>query len=241
MTDRAAAAHRGMPRPSGTGAVGCGLARPLDGPVPGNLGIPSASAWCPGRRAPPSRSLSPLRAPGLTVSGFQSFHGPDIELQQDIHTINIRLIYKYRDAACGQFRVSPHAQARLALFPGKRPAPGVVRQRNPQHFHRACTGSVPLHTSHPHLCTQPAGKQPLARPAGKRPPCRAGSQQPVSAPVLAAMQPVGSGHGADEVVQEPGRGHSPPPWVWAPMMAVSAPAASGCSAAAWRPRLCSRP
>jgi hypothetical protein len=39
------------------------------------------------------RLLSPLKAPGPTVFGFQFFHGPDVELQQDIHAINIRLIY----------------------------------------------------------------------------------------------------------------------------------------------------
>jgi hypothetical protein len=78
----------------------------------------------------------------------------------------------YCDAACGQFRVSPYAQARLALSPGKRPTPGAARQRNPQHFHRSCTGSMLLHTSHPQRCAQPAGKQPS---------CRAGRQQPISA------------------------------------------------------------
>ena len=46
MTDWAVAAHRGVSGSSGTGTVGCGLAGPLDGPVPGNAGMPSASAWC---------------------------------------------------------------------------------------------------------------------------------------------------------------------------------------------------
>ena len=35
---------------------------------------------------------------------------------------------------------------------------GVAMQRNPQHFHREPTGLVPLRTSHPHVCAQPAGK-----------------------------------------------------------------------------------
>jgi len=30
----------------------------------------------------------------------------------------------------------------------------ATRQRNPQHFHRVRTGSAPLRTSHPHVCTQ---------------------------------------------------------------------------------------
>ena len=46
MTDWAVAAHQGVPGSSGTGTVGCGLAGPLDGPVPGNAGMPLASAWC---------------------------------------------------------------------------------------------------------------------------------------------------------------------------------------------------
>jgi hypothetical protein len=68
MMDWAAAAHRDVPCSSGTGTVGCGLAGPLDGPVPGNVGIAvSERLVCPGRRAP---SRPPLKAPGLTVSGF---------------------------------------------------------------------------------------------------------------------------------------------------------------------------
>jgi hypothetical protein len=224
MTEWAAAAHRGRPGSTGTGTVGCGLAGPLGGPAPGNLGMPSASAWCVPVGVLRLRARAPLsKRPGSPSLGFQSFHGPDFELQQDIRTINIRLIYIYRYAACGQFRVCPHAQTQLALFPGKRPTLGPARQRNPQHFHCACTGSAVLRTSHPHLCAQPAGKQPS---------CRTGRQQPISTPVLVVTQPADSGPGADEIVHEAGRGCSPPPWLWAPAMVASAPAVSGCCAAA---------
>jgi hypothetical protein len=40
------------------------------------------------------RLRSPLKAPGLTVSGLQCFHGPDAELQRDKPPINVRLIYR---------------------------------------------------------------------------------------------------------------------------------------------------
>ena len=110
----------------------------------------------------------------------------------------------------------------MALFPGKRLTLDAARQRNPQHFHRACTGSALLCTSHPHLCAQSAGKQPSGR---------ADRQQPINAPAPAVTQPAGrtrdSGPSADEIVQEPGLGRSPPPWVWPSATAASAPAASG--------------
>jgi hypothetical protein len=92
MTDWAAAAHRGVPGSSDTGTVGCGLAGPLDGPVPRNVGIAiSERLVYPGRRVPPSRP--PLKSARAHRLWFQSFHGPDVELQQDIRGINIRLIY----------------------------------------------------------------------------------------------------------------------------------------------------
>ena len=44
-------------------------------------------------------------------------------------------------------------------LPGKCPLLVPARPRNPQHFHRLCTGLAPLRTSHPHVCAQAAGKQ----------------------------------------------------------------------------------
>jgi hypothetical protein len=43
-------------------------------------------------------------------------------------------------------------------LPGKCPLLVPIRPRNPQHFHRLCTGLAPLPTSHPHVCAQTAAK-----------------------------------------------------------------------------------
>jgi hypothetical protein len=66
-------------------------------------------------------------------------------------------------AACGQFQFPVHAQRAAGALPGKGPIRDAARQRNPQHFHRARTGSVPLRTSHPHICAQPAGTRSSCR------------------------------------------------------------------------------
>ena len=116
---------------------------------------------------------------------------------------------------------------RLALSQVKGPVRGTAMQRNPQHFHRACTGSVLLRTSHPHVCAQPAGKQSS---------CRAGRQQPINALVLAwHIQQAGRKApdlGLDEVMQECGPGClPPPPKARAEGVAAPAPTASGRGAA----------
>ena len=68
-------------------------------------------------------------------------------------------------------------------FPGKCPLLVPASLRNPQHFHRLCTGLAPLRTSHPHVCAQTAGKQSCRRLAASsgsaRAPVLAG---PASAP-----------------------------------------------------------
>jgi hypothetical protein len=79
-------------------------------------------------------------------------------------------------------------------------APSCVRpgQRDPQHFHRAYTGSVLLRTSHPHVCAQSAGKQSA---------WRAGRQQPVSARCLrdrTSRSDAGLSAWRDEIMQERG-------------------------------------
>ena len=51
-------------------------------------------------------------------------------------------------------------------FPGKWPLLVPASRRNPQHFHRLCTGLAPLRTSHPHVCAQTARKQSCRRLAG---------------------------------------------------------------------------
>ena len=54
-------------------------------------------------------------------------------------------------------------RVRRALSQVKIPIRDAVRQRNPQHFHRSRTGSMPLRTSHPHVCAQPAGTRSSSR------------------------------------------------------------------------------
>jgi len=58
-------------------------------------------------------------------------------------------------------------------LPGKYALPVPASLRNPQHFHRLCTGLVPLRTSHPHVCAQTAGKRSCRRLAGSSGSARA--------------------------------------------------------------------
>ena len=68
-------------------------------------------------------------------------------------------------------------------LPGKCPLLVPASLRNPQHFHRLCTGLAPLRTSHPHVCAQAAGKQSCRRLAGSSGSARASVLAgPASAP-----------------------------------------------------------
>ena len=58
-------------------------------------------------------------------------------------------------------------------LPGKCPLLAPASLRNPQHFHRLCTGLAPLRTSHPHVCAQTAGKQSCCRLAASSGSARA--------------------------------------------------------------------
>src|SRR6185437_973395 len=58
-------------------------------------------------------------------------------------------------------------------LPGKCPLLVPASLRNPQHFHRLCTGLAPLRTSHPHVCAQTAGKQSCCRLAASSGSARA--------------------------------------------------------------------
>ena len=107
---------------------------------------------------------------------------------------------------------------------------GAARRRNPQHFHRIRTGSVPLRTSHPHLCAQPAGKQFS---------CHAG-RPPVSAVLAGHGQQ--AGHEAPGLVRmrscrNPGHGCSLPPWAWTTGIAVTLVIAAGIPVTAGAPVL----
>jgi hypothetical protein len=113
----------------------------------------------------------------------------------------------YSGAACGQFHFPGHAQRAADALPGKGPIRDAARQRNPQHFHRARTGSVSLRTNHPHVCAQPAGKQSLVpRRAGSR-SARPGLPDTASTPDREAPGP-----GRVRSRKEADRGCSPPLW-----------------------------
>jgi hypothetical protein len=78
-------------------------------------------------------------------------------------------------------------------LPGKCPLLVPASLRNPQHFHRLCTGLAPLRTSHPHVCAQATGKQSCRRLAGSsrsaRAPVLAGPASPPRASVRDTLVP----------------------------------------------------
>ena len=110
---------------------------------------------------------------------------------------------RFRGVACGQFLIPLHAQGAGRVPPVKSPYMSGAGQRDPQHFHRACTGPVPLCTRDPHA---------YARNAGQQPGCRAGSQQQITAPWLCVTCPARQtrGPGAEEIAQEAGHRWSSP-------------------------------
>jgi hypothetical protein len=123
---------------------------------------------CPGRRAPPLRLRSPLKAPGLTVSRFRPFHGPDSELQQDKHAINIRLIYhrlRHRIVDNSRFLWMHRVQVALSQVKALswvRPCSGI-----PSISTRTHRLSAVAHNSSTCLCTASKGSSPLAALAGR--------------------------------------------------------------------------
>ena len=129
------------------------------------------------RRSPPLPLDPPSKAPGLTLSGLKYYHDPHAISQPDKPLINIRLIRHFLQ--CGMWIITDFSvcTGMTRALPGKRPLLVPARLRNPQHFHRLCTGLAPLRTSHPHVCAQAAGKQSCRRLAG--------SSGSAPAPVLA--------------------------------------------------------
>jgi hypothetical protein len=69
-------------------------------------------------------------------------------------------------------------RVRVALSQVKGLVMGAARRRNPQHFHRVCTGSVRLRTNRPHGCAQVTGRQSSYR---------AGRWPRINSPVLACQ------------------------------------------------------
>jgi hypothetical protein len=207
MTDWAAAAHRDVPGSGGTGTVGCGLAGPLDGPVPGNVGIAvSERLVCPGRRAALALPSQSARAHRLC---FQSFHGPDVELQQDIHAINIRLIYHILRRGMWTIPGFSRMHRRGWRFPQVKGPPWVqpgsrIPSISTAHAQDQCCYAQVIHIFvHSQQVSSPLAG--LAAAAGQRASACGGT---------ATGRTRGSEPGADEIVQEPSRGRSPLPWVW---------------------------
>jgi len=141
-------------RPAGrapaASAAGCGLAGPL------TLRLPS-----------------PFYAPGLTVSGFGLPTVPAWNHSQINKRSTLGLFIGFHGAACGQFRLLLYPQGAGRVLPVKGPFMSAAGWRDPQHFHRRCTGTPPFCTSNPHACAHLASQQSVYR---------AGSQQQITAP-----------------------------------------------------------
>ena len=135
-----------------------------------------------------------------------------------------------------------HARGAGRVLPVRGHFMSVAWRRDPQHFHRVCTGVVRFCTSDPHACPQKAGKQSC---------CRAGGERRVSVPGVCVTRPArrtrGPAPGPDEIVQEGrhrmlaaalpdrrirrppgGRAHPHPPRTARPRYAQAAPLVTPC-------------
>ena len=93
------------------------------------------------------------------------------------------LFMSRRGVACGQFRLPSSCTWSGSVLPVKSPFMSAAGRRNPQHFHRLCTGLVPFCTSDPQAYAHTAGQAVLLpgwQPAADQcagacvtcPPCR---------------------------------------------------------------------
>ena len=125
------------------------------------------------RRSPPLPLDPPSKAPGSSSLGLSITHDLHAISQPDKPLINIRLIHHFLQ--CGMWIITDFSvcTGMTRALPGKCPLLVPARLRNPQHFHRLCTGLAPLRTSHPHVCAQTAGKQSCRRLAGSSGSARA--------------------------------------------------------------------
>lgn len=121
----------------------------------------------------------PFKSAGLILSGLKCYHDPHVISQQDKRLVNIRLICHLLQ--CGMWIITDFSVCTglIRALPGKCPLLVPASLRNPQHFHRLCTGLAPLRTSHPHVCAQTAGQQSSDR--------RAGSSGSARAPALVGL------------------------------------------------------
>lgn len=108
----------------------------------------------------------PFKSAGLILSGLKYYHDLHAISQQDKPLINIRLIHHFLQYSMWIITDFSLCTGMTRALPGERPLLVPARLRNPQHFHRLCTGLAPLRTSHPHVCAQAAGKQSCRRLAG---------------------------------------------------------------------------
>ena len=157
------------------------------------------------RRSPPLRLDPPSKAPGLTLSGLKYYHDPHVISQPDKPPINIRLIHHLLQ--CGMWIITDFSlyTGVTRALPGKCPLLVPASLRNPQHFHRLCTGLAPLRTSHPHVCAQTTGKQSSCRLAGSSGSAPAPAQALVCRPAGRVRE---SGHAGPVARPLPGRGQT---------------------------------
>jgi hypothetical protein len=103
----------------------------------------------------------PFRSARLTLSGLKYYHDRHLISQPDKPPINIRLIHHFLRRGMWIITDFSVCTGMTRALPGKCPLLVPARPRNPQRFHRLCTGLAPLRTSHPHVCAQTAGSSPL--------------------------------------------------------------------------------
>ena len=137
----------------------------------------------------------PFKSAGLILSGLKYYHDPHAISQPDKPPINIRLIYHFLQHGMWIITDFSVCTGMTRALPGKCPLLVPARPRNPQHFHRLCTGLAPLRTSHPHVCAQTAGKQSCCRLAG--------SSGSARAPVLACPASAPRARSRDTLVPSP--------------------------------------
>ena len=137
----------------------------------------------------------PFKSAGLILSGLKYYHDLHAISQQDKPLINIRLIHHFLQYGMWIITDFSVCTGMTRALPGKCPLLVPASLRNPQHFHRLCTGLAPLRTSHPHVCAQAAGKQSCRRLAG--------SSGSAPAPVLAMPASAPRARSRDTLVPSP--------------------------------------
>jgi hypothetical protein len=140
----------------------CGIVGRCDEPVPD---MPACARCVPEAFAAVTFG-PPFKSAGLILSGLKSYHDLHAISQQDKPLINIRLIHHFLQYSMWIITDFSVCTGMTCALPGKRPLLVLASLRNPQHFHRLCTGLAPLRTSHPHVCAQTAGKRSCRRLAG---------------------------------------------------------------------------